>query len=154
MTKKRVTIACMLVAIAVTFSIVPLAASQGGDRQLAIGVRVDFTSPTHAVGTFSACCAVTDSGSAQAEVTSFTPKSNNTATFEAIETLAGSKGDITLALRGTTGPLDSDVHIARGEWKIVGGTGAYAHLRGRGTFTAVTDQVTRALTAINKGKAR
>jgi hypothetical protein len=69
-------------------------------------------------------------------------------------TLAGSKGDITLALRGTTGPLDSPVHIARGSWKVVAGTGAYANLKGRGTFTAVTDQVTGALTAINTGKAR
>jgi hypothetical protein len=154
MTKKRVTIACLLAAIAVTFSIVPLAASHNRDQQLAIGVRVDFTSSTDAVGTFAACCVVTDSGSAQAVVTSFTPKPNNTAAFEATETLAGSKGDITLALRGTTGPLDSPVHIARGSWKVVAGTGAYANLKGRGTFTAVTDQVTGALTAINRGKAR
>jgi hypothetical protein len=154
MTKKRVTIACLLAAIAVTFSIVPLAASQNRDQQLAIGVRVDFATSTHAVGTFAACCVVNDSGSAQADVISVTPKPNNTAAFEAIETLAGSKGDITLALRGTTGPLDSDVHIARGAWKIVGGTGAYADLRGRGTFTAVTDQLTGALTAINRGKVR
>ena len=107
-----------------------------------------------AAGTFSACCVVTDSGRAQVDVTSFTPKSNNTAAFEATETLAGSKGDITLSLRGTTGPLDSDVHVARGSWRVVGGTGAYTDLRGRGSFTAVTNQVTGALSAVNEGKAR
>jgi hypothetical protein len=154
MTKKRTVIVCLLAAVVAAFSIVPLAASAERDQRLVMGIRVDFTSSTHATGTFAACCAVSDSGSAQADVTSFTPKANNTASFEATETLAGSKGDITLALRGTTGPLDSAIHIARGQWKVVGGTGAYADLRGRGTFTAVTDQVTGALTAINRGRAR
>jgi hypothetical protein len=154
MTRKRITIACLLAALVATLSIVPLAGSHNRDRQLEIGIRLDFTSQTHAVGTFAACCVVTDSGSAQADVTSFTPKANNTAAFEVTETLDGSKGDIVLALRGTTGPLDSAVHIARGQWTIVGGTGAYADLRGRGSFTAVTDQATGALTAVNTGKAR
>ena len=154
MTKKRILIVCMLAAVVAAFSIVPLASSAERDQRLVLGIRVDFTSSTHAAGTFAACCAVTDSGSAQADVTSFTPRTNNTASFEATETLAGSKGDITLALRGTTGPLDSPNHIARGRWTVVGGTGVYVDLRGRGSFTAVTNQATGALTAINQGKAR
>lgn len=154
MTKRRITIVCLLATVVAAFSIVPLGASANGEQRLTMSVRVDFTSSTHAVGTFSACCAVNDSGSAQADVTSFTPRQDNMASFEATETLVGSKGDIILALRGTTGPLDSPNHIARGRWKVVGGTGAYADLRGRGTFTAVTNQVTGALTAINEGKAR
>jgi hypothetical protein len=154
MTKKRTMIVCLLAAVVAAFSIVPLAASAERDKRLVMSVRVDFTSATHAVGTFAACCAVNDSGSAQADVTSFIPKANNTASFKATETLAGSKGDITLALRGTTGPLDSPIHIARGKWKVIGGTGAYVDLRGQGTFTAVTDQTTGALTAVNQGKGR
>ena len=154
MKKQRTMIVCLLAAVVAAFSIVPLAASAERDQRLVMGIRVDFTSATHAVGTFAACCAVNDSGSAQADVTSFIPKANNTASFEATETLTGSKGDITLALRGTTGPLDSPNHIARGKWKVVGGTGAYVDLRGHGTFTAVTNQATGALTAINQGKAR
>lgn len=154
MTKKRTVIVCLLAVVVAAFSIVPLAASAERDQRLVMGIRVDFTSATQAVGTFAACCAVNDSGSAQVNVTSFTPKANNTASFEATETLAGSKGDITLALRGTTGPLDSPIHIARGKWKVIGGTGAYVDLRGRGTFTAVTNQATGALTAVNQGKGR
>jgi hypothetical protein len=145
---------CLLACAVAAFSIVPLAASADRDRQLVMGVRLDFTSSTHAEGTFAACCVVTDSGPAQADVTSFTPQPNNRARFEATETLEGSKGSIILALRGTTGPLDSDVHIARGRWEVVGGTGAYEGLRGRGAFTAATDQATGALTAVNKGKVR
>jgi hypothetical protein len=154
MTKNRITILCLFAAVATAFSIVPLAASANGEQRLTMSIRVDFTSATHAVGTFAACCAVNDSGSAQADVTSFTPRPDNMASFEATETLTGSKGDITLALRGTTGPLDSPNHVARGQWKVVGGTGAYAGLSGHGTFTAVTNQVTGALTAINQGKVR
>ncbi len=152
MRKKRIMIVCMLAAVVAAFSIVPLASSADRDQRLVLGIRVDFTSSTHAAGTFSACCAVNDSGSAEADVTSFTPRMNNTASFEATETLAGSKGDITLALRGTTGPLDSPNHIARGKWKVIGGTGAYVDLTGHGTFTAVTNQATGALTAVNQGK--
>jgi hypothetical protein len=37
---------------------------------------------------------------------------------------------------------------------VIGGTGAYVDLRGHGTFKAVTDQTTGALTAINQGKGR
>jgi hypothetical protein len=154
MTKRRIALLCLLVSAVAAFTIVPLAASADRDREVVMGVRVDFTSSTHAEGTFAVCCAVTDSGSAQADVTSFTPQSNNRARFEATETLAGSEGTIVLALRGTTGPLDSDVHVARGRWEVVGGTGAYAGLKGRGAFTAATDQLTGALTAVNEGKVR
>lgn len=154
MTKRRIALVSVLTAVVAAFSIVPLAASSSGDARLVASVRVDFTSSTHAVGTFAICCVANDSGPAQADVTSFTPLPNNTARFEATETLAGSKGDIVLALRGTTGPLDSPNHIARGQWKVIGGTGAYADLQGRGTFTAVTNQATGALTAVNDGKGR
>ncbi len=44
MTRKRITIACLLAAIVAALSIVPLAGSHNRDRQLEIGVRVDFTS--------------------------------------------------------------------------------------------------------------
>ncbi|MGH3012245.1 MAG: DUF3224 domain-containing protein [Gaiellaceae bacterium] len=154
MTKRRMTVVCLLACAVAAFSIVPLAASGDRGRELVAGVRLDFTSSTHAEGTFAACCAITDSGTAQADVTSFTPQPNNRASFEATETLSGSKGTIILALRGTTGPLDSAVHAARGRWKVVGGTGEYEALRGHGTFTAATDQTTGALTAINEGSVR
>jgi hypothetical protein len=85
-------------------------------------------------------------------VTSFTVKDHDTAEFEAIETFAGSKGTYRLALRGTTGPLSSPNHVARGRWLVIDGTGAYADLKGRGRFTAVTNQATGALTAINTGR--
>jgi hypothetical protein len=148
---KRIILA-LLAAGMVAATTVPLAASAERDEELVIGVRVDFVSSSHAEGTFAACCAVNDSGTAQADVTSFTVKRNDMGEFDAIESFAGSKGTFRLALRGTTGPLSSPRHIARGRWRVIDGTGAYDDLEGHGRFTAVTDQATGALTAINRGE--
>lgn len=141
----------VLLGVVETTAAAATATRGGDDHRLVIGVRVDFTTSSHAEGTFAACCAVNDSGRAQADVTSFVPQPNNTATFEATETFSGSEGTFVVALRGRTGPLDSLRHIARGRWRVVSGTGAYADLRGSGVFTAVTDQNTGALTAVNSG---
>ena len=149
---KKIIFALLAVGI-VAASTVPLAASADRDEELVIGVRVDFVSSSHADGTFVACCAVNDSGAAQADVTSFTPRRNDRADFEAIETFTGSKGTFRLALRGTTGPLGSPRHIARGRWRVIDGTGPYSDLEGHGRFTAASDQTTGVLTAINKGEA-
>lgn len=153
---RKLLVTALMVLVGVVATAAAAASGSGGDsdRRLVIGVRVDFTSSTHAEGTFSACCAVNDSGRAQADVTSFVPQENNTATFEATETFSGSEGTFVAALRGRTGPLDSLRHIARGHWRVVSGTGAYADLRGHGVFTAVTNQTTGALTAVNDGSGR
>lgn len=143
-------ILCMLVGAVVAAATVPLAASADRDHRLVIGVRVSFVSSSHADGTFAACCAVNDNGTAQADITAFTVKGDRGA-FEAVETFVGSEGTFRLALRGTTGPLSSLRHIARGGWRVLDGTGAYADLRGEGKFTALTDETDGALTAINTG---
>ena len=143
----------VLAAVVATTAAAATGTNGGGDRRLVIGVRVDFTSSTHAEGTFAVCCAVNDSGEAQADVTSFVPH-GNIATFEATETFAGSEGTFVVALRGRTGPLDSPNHIARGHWRVVSGTGEYEDLRGHGVFTAVTNQTNGALTAVNDGFGR
>jgi hypothetical protein len=149
---RKLLVAALMVLVGVVATSAAATGSGGGsDHRLAIGVRVDFTSSSHAEGTFTACCAVNDSGRAQADVTSYVPQENNTATFEATERFSGSAGTFVVALRGRTGPLDSPRHIARGHWRVVSGTGAYEDLKGRGVFTAVTDQATGALTAINDG---
>lgn len=150
---KRIILGLLVAAVVAAVS-VPLAASADRDHRLVIGVRVTFprSSPSHADGTFAACCAVNDNGTAQADITAFTQK-GDTGAFEAIETFVGSKGTFRLALRGTTGPLSSLRHIARGRWRVLDGTGEYTELRGEGSFTALTDETDGALTAINSGEA-
>jgi hypothetical protein len=145
---RRIILALFVVAIAAATS-VPLAASADRDEELVIGVRLSFVSGQ---GTFAACCAVNDAGSASVTVTPGATRRNRLE-FEAIETFVGSHGTLRLALRGTSGPLDSAIHIARGSWRVIGGTGAYDDLEARGRFTAVTNTNTGDLTAINKGEA-
>jgi hypothetical protein len=149
MTKRLLVLTAAVVAVAGSF--VPVALSRGGDERATIGVRLNFTTDTHADGTFAVCCAITDRGTASADVTSFEPRRSD-ARFEATNEFVGSKGSFTLELRGVTGPLDSSVHIATGHWRVVGGTGAYENLEGEGRLTAVTDQNTGALTGIDTGK--
>jgi hypothetical protein len=157
---RKLRLAAPLTAAAATVALVPLAASADrGPRShhhgnVAIGVRLDFSSATQAAGTFSACCAIDDSGAAHAEVTSYVPGSGNRARFEAINSFSGEKGTFRIRLRGTTGPLDGANHVARARWRVIDGTGAYARLEGGGVLTALTDQDTGALTAIDVGQVR
>lgn len=100
--KKRLILLSLAVLAAATV-VVPLAASGGERNKLVIGVRVTFTSPTHASGTFASCCAVNDKGAAEADVTSFTAKKNDTATFEATETFVGSNGTFAVPCAASPG---------------------------------------------------
>jgi hypothetical protein len=150
----RIKIIGALVALTAVAVTVPLAtASRASDNRLVIGIRLNFDSPTHAAGTFAACCAVNDAGTAEAQVLSFEPKPNGRkATFEATNTYVGQQGSLTIRLRGDTGPLGSDRHIARAKWRVIDGSGAYAQLRGEGRLTAVTDQTNGFLTGVAEGE--
>jgi hypothetical protein len=152
--KERILSTIILAAAACASAVVPLAASADDSRQLVIGARFSLTTET---GTFSACCAVTDSGSASLQITSFVQRGNQ-GVFEATNTFNGSNGTFTIAIRGTTGPLtiggiENPRHIARGKWRIVSGTGDYVDLRGRGSLTAMSDFAADTLTAIDDGVA-
>jgi hypothetical protein len=152
--KKLIIIGALAVA-AIIATVVPFTAFADGDghggNAATIGVRLDFSSSTQADGTFAVCCSVTDSGTAQAEVTSYVEEGDH-ARFEATNTYTGEQGSFTILLRGTTGPLGSPVHVARGRWWVTEGSGTYAGLEGKGRFTAVTNQATGALTGIFEGK--
>jgi hypothetical protein len=149
--KKFIVIAAVA---AVVTAVVPLAAFADGDSDdnaATIGVRLDFSSTTQADGSFAVCCTVTDSGPAHAEVTSYVERGDR-ARFKATNTFTGEHGAFTIRLRGTTGPLGSPVHLARGRWHVIDGSGAYTQLEGKGRFTAVTNQATGALTAVDEGE--
>jgi hypothetical protein len=151
---RKLIVIAAVAAMAIVAAVVPFAAvadGDGDDDAATIGVRLDFSSSSQAAGTFAVCCTVTDSGTAQAEVTSFVEEGDQ-ARFEATNTFIGAKGTFTILLRGATGPLGSPVHVARGRWRVIEGSGAYTGLEGKGHFTAVTNQETGALTAIDEGE--
>ncbi|MEA2142831.1 MAG: hypothetical protein QOI64_1261 [Solirubrobacteraceae bacterium] len=147
--KTRLILAAALAAGAVTA--VPLAASADHDDRITIGARLDFTSQTHADGTFAVCCSITDAGSASADITSYQPRGSR-ANFTATNRFVGANGTFVIALEGATGPLGSPVHVAQARWRVISGTGAYEHLRAHGRLSAVTNQQTGALTAIDVGE--
>lgn len=146
-------IACIFTFVLVAVT-APLAAARApNDHGLVIGVRLTFDSSTHAAGSFAACCAVNDDGSAEAHISSFTPTSGDKAIFEATNTYTGAFGSFTIQLNGVTGPLDSQRHVARAHWTVISGSGAYASLHGDGRLTAVTDEKDRSLAAVANGEA-
>ena len=102
--RKRILLALTLLLAAAASAIIPLAASAEGMRSLVIGARFSLETGT---GTFSACCAVSDSGTASLEITLFEERGNE-AVFEATNTFAGQDGSFTISIRGTTGPLTID----------------------------------------------
>lgn len=54
-------------------------------------------------------------------------------------TLVGDHGTITLDLHGLFGTLPAPLASGEGRWVIAGGTGAYASVHGRGSWTAIAD---------------
>jgi hypothetical protein len=54
-------------------------------------------------------------------------------------TLTAADGTISLALNGLFGTLPAPLANGDGRWVVTGGTGAYADLHGRGSWTATAD---------------
>jgi hypothetical protein len=152
--RTRTGLIATLITLAVVAVAVPLAGASGvNDNRLTIGIKLTFDSSSHAAGSFAACCAVNDHGSAEANILSFKATTGDEATFRATNTYAGANGTFTILLTGETGPLSSQIHIARAHWTVVSGTGAYATLHGAGRLTAVTDDTNGSLAGVADGHA-
>jgi hypothetical protein len=137
---------------AVTFAVVPLAASADNEHRVVIGVRYNLNPgpPLTGAGTWSACCAINDSGTTTA-VVNITSVKNDFAKIEGTHTFVGALGSFTDTYTGTLGPLSSPRQVTEGHWTIVSGTGAYADARGSGTFLVEVDGPTGTATGIHEG---
>jgi hypothetical protein len=144
--------AAMLVAAAIA---VPLGAQASSiDTKLQVGFNLHFTGPDSTAGTFVASGAVRDSGTSVVTGLSFAPRGKQAdASFEGTQTFVGQRGSITTVFKGVAGPGD-DVHQAgKGRFEIVAGTGAYAGLKGHGTFLVVVDISTNQVIGTEDGQA-
>jgi hypothetical protein len=101
----------------------------------------DLTAGT-TTGTFSISGAVGDAGALTGNYR-FAGlghlKTGSPNAIEADQTLAGANGTISIAIVGLYGPFVDGVTTGEGQWRIVGGTGAYAGLQGEGSWTATAD---------------
>lgn len=101
----------------------------------------DLTSGT-TTGTFSISGAITDGGALTGDYI-FAGlghlKTGSPNAIDADQTLIGEEGTISIAIVGLYGPFVDGVTTGSGRWLVVGGSGAYAGLRGEGSWTATAD---------------
>jgi hypothetical protein len=131
-----------------------VASASSVDTKLQIGFSLQFTGPDSAAGTFVASGAIRDSGTATVTNIMLTPQGNqDDARLTGRQTFVGQEGSITTTFRGLAGPL-TDVHQAgKGTVDIVGGTGAYAGIKGHATFLVVVDLSTNQIIGTEDGQA-
>jgi hypothetical protein len=144
-------------AAAAALVAVPLTSASSVETKLQIGYNLRLfgvgIGPGGTAGTFVASGAVRDSGSASSQST-VTPFGNeDEGRLEGTVTLVGQLGTITEEFSGIAGPLGAPHTAARGTFRIVGGTGAYAHLHGQGTFLTVADFSTNQAVRTDDGQA-
>jgi hypothetical protein len=132
-------------------------AGSSGNERIEIGYSLRLfgvgIGPGGTAGTFVASGAVRDSGTERGEST-VTPFGNRgEGRLVGTSTLVGQLGTITMEWHGIAGPLGALHTAARGTFRIVGGTGAYADLHGQGTFLTVADFSTNQAIRTDDGRA-
>ena len=144
------TLLLVAAAVAAALVVAQLTAAQA-DSRLQVGESIHFVGPGTTAGTFAASGAVNDSGTVISHSTN-TVGNNGEQRLAGTLTLTGAKGSITEEFEGTiTGAAP---HVAaRGHFRIVAGTGAYASLRGNGKFLVVVDFSTNQLIRTDDGEA-
>ena len=110
------------------------------DTAVVIGFELHLTGPDTASGTFIASGAVADFGTSHVQHLVFVPLGHqDRAREEGEQTFTGTDGAIVTRFSGIARDLSVPHQSARGQFRIVSGTGAYADLRGGGTYTVVVD---------------
>ena len=155
--KGKITLAAGTLAAAAALVAVPLTSASSVDTKLQIGYSLRLfgigIGPGGTAGTFVASGAVRDSGTATG-VSTVTPFGNgDDGRLEGTVTLVGHLGTITEEFSAIAGPLGTPHVAAKGTFRIVGGTGAYADLHGQGTFLTVADFSTNQAVRTDDGQA-
>jgi hypothetical protein len=153
MGKKRALIVAGLVAAGLILA-VPFAASGGKHGRIVLSERNELTGPTTQAGTFTSAGAVNDAGSATATF-SVVPHGPGRGLLTGTHVFTGSAGTITVETRAVVAPFpppNPPRSYAIGKWRVVGGTGAYAGLKGGGHIAATADFGNGQITIVRVGK--
>jgi hypothetical protein len=125
------------------------------NHKLLIGFELHFTGPDSTSGTFVASGAVQNAGTSNVEDILLVPFGHHDrARLSGKQTFTGAQGTIVTCFRGIARDVSSPHQSGRGRFAVVSGTGAYAELHGRGTFTIVVDAAGNHLIGTEAGHAR
>ena len=152
--KQRLLLLTAALAAVATLVVVPMTSASSVDTKLQIGQSLRFAGgPGASSGTFVASGAIRDSGTVTSRAV-LTPFGNQDAgRLEGTETFVGRLGTFTTEFSGIAGPVGTPHVAGKGTFRIVDGTGAYAELRGQGTFLVVVDFSTLQAVRTDEGQA-
>jgi hypothetical protein len=143
---RRLALVSLAVAGAATAAVSPFAASGDPTQRLYVGLSLHLTGPNTSAGTFVASGAVADSGATDVpDLTIGRAGPADAGRLSGTETFTGQSGAIVTRFVGDAFPLSSPHEVGIGRIDIVSGTGAYAGIRGHGTFEIVVDATTNQL---------
>jgi hypothetical protein len=153
MRRTRIFVPAALAAAAVALLVVPLAASDGGDDRVYIGINLHFTGPNSTAGTFVMSGALEDSGTTTVQNIALVPIGrSDRARLSGDQQYTGQKGTILTHFEGVAFPLSSPHQVGKGKIRFLSGTGAYAGIRGQATFLIVVDAISNQLIGTSTGK--
>ncbi len=109
---------------------------------LFIGFNLHGTGPTSTAGPFVMSGRFQDSGTSTANNIRIVPIHNSDrARLSGDQQFAGQQGTIFTHFKGVAFPTTSPHQVGEGSFVILSGTGAYAGIRGRGSFLIAVDQI-------------
>lgn len=160
MTRKRWLVLVVFVLAAVVA--VPLAAIAGDEKRMVLTERLQVTAFSPATGagtlagTFVAAGAVNEAGTVAATFT-LLPEKGGCGRLKGTHVLSAPSGTISVgtdAVACPYPPKSPPRSFVRGKWFVVGGTGAYAGVEGKGRILATGDLGTGEITIARDGKIK
>jgi hypothetical protein len=146
-----ITAAAAVLAAAVTVPLV--AAATSGDNKFQIGFSLQFTGPDSAAGVFVASGAVKDAGTSIVTNIMVIPTGHrDEGRLSGNQSFIGHEGTFETTFTGIARDISQPNQSAKGTFEIVAGTGAYASLRGHGTFLVVVNVWTNQIIGTGEGK--
>ena len=140
----------------------PLAANAGDEKRIVLTERLQVTGFVPATGagtlagTFQSAGAVNEAGSVAATFT-LVPVKGGCGSLTGTHVLTGAAGTLSVRTDARACPYPPGApprSFVRGKWHVVGGTGAYAGLAGKGRILATGDFGTGEITIARDGKVK
>ena len=143
-------------------AVVPFAANAGDEKRMVLTERLQVTAFAPATGagtlagTFVSAGAINEAGTVAATF-SLLPEKGGCGRLTGVHVLTAASGTISVRTNALACPYPPNApprSFVRGKWSVVGATGAYAGLKGKGRILATGDFGTGEITIARDGKVR